>query len=113
MILQGLRSAEPPAAPDAGGEGPGAGGERRLAGAAVRDGGERGEPDELLVGLRRAGGRGGQQGGPELRAAAGAGAPAVQRGRAAGGGVRRELHHDVGRPEVQSAAAEIGEGPNY
>ena len=112
MILQGLRSAEPPAAPDAGGEGPGAGGERRLAGAAVRDG-ERGEPDGLLVGLRRASGRGGQQGGPELRVAAGAGAPAVQRGRAAGGGVRRELHHDVGRPEVQSAAAEIGEGPNY
>ena len=80
-------------------------------GAALRDG-ERGEPEGLLVGLRRAGRRGGQQGGPDLRVAAGAGASAVERGRAAGGG-RRELHHDVGRPEVQSAAAEIGEGPNY
>jgi hypothetical protein len=106
-ILQGLRSAEPPAAPDAGGEGPGAGGDRRRAGTAVRDGGERGEHERLLVGLRRAGGRGGQQDGPELRDAARAGAPALQRGRVAGG-VRRELHHDVGGPEVQSAAAEIG-----
>ncbi|KAG0522391.1 hypothetical protein BDA96_07G033000 [Sorghum bicolor] len=103
--LQGLRSAEPWAAADAGGEGPGAGGERRREGAVVRLGVGGGEPEGLLVGLRRrAGRRGGQQDGPNVRpAAAGAVASnpkAAQRNRRGGGDRRRELHHDVGLPEV-------------
>ena len=109
FILQGLRGAEPWAAPDAGREGPGAGGKRRREGAVVWLGVGGGELERLLVGLRRVGGRGGQRDGPNIRAAAGeiASDSKAQPGRH-GGGDRRELHHDVGLPEVQSAATEIG-----
>ena len=112
LIIQGLRSAEPRAAPDAGGEGPGAGGERRQEGAVVRLRVGGGEHEGLLVGLRRAGRRGGQQDGPNIRPAAGgavASNPKAQPNRR-GGGDRRELYHNVVLPEVQPAATEIGSG---
>ena len=96
LFIQRLRGAEPSAAPNTGGESPDTGGKRWRQDAPVRFR-QRREPEELLLGVRRADGRRRQHGRSELRIA-GAGSPEVQQ-RLAGRG-RRELHHDIGLPKV-------------